>query len=124
MRTSLQDHIDSEPLKGHRHHLSGRLRRWHVQPSSAAVSTWPHCAHTGMLRRLHPTLMRHWPGLSGWCNVMRRWWRWSKTRLAQEDAQTTGWLLDGYPRSAEQAEAIEDAGIHPDVFILIDVSVG
>lgn len=43
-------------------------------------------------------------------------------RLQQEDAQTKGWLLDGYPRSAEQAEAIQAAGIHPDAFILIHVS--
>ena len=45
-----------------------------------------------------------------------------KNRLSQEDAQASGWLLDGYPRSAEQAEAIEEAGIRPDVFILINVS--
>jgi adenylate kinase len=45
-----------------------------------------------------------------------------KNRLSQQDAQTSGWLLDGYPRSAEQAEAIKEAGITPDVFILIDVS--
>ena len=44
-----------------------------------------------------------------------------KERLAQPDAQERGWLLDGYPRSDEQAEAIEEAGIRPDVFILIDV---
>ena len=44
-----------------------------------------------------------------------------KDRLSQDDAQQTGWLLDGYPRSADQAEAIEEAGIRPDVFILIDV---
>ena len=44
-----------------------------------------------------------------------------KNRLAQPDAQEHGWLLDGYPRSPEQAEAIEEAGIRPDVFILIDV---
>ncbi len=43
-------------------------------------------------------------------------------RLQQEDAQSKGWLLDGYPRSGEQAEAIEAAGIHPDAFILINVS--
>ena len=42
-------------------------------------------------------------------------------RLRQPDAQENGWLLDGYPRSAEQAEAIETAGIRPDVFILINV---
>jgi len=46
-----------------------------------------------------------------------------KSRLSQDDAQQTGWLLDGYPRSADQAEAIEEAGIRPDVFILIDVSL-
>lgn len=43
-------------------------------------------------------------------------------RLQQEDAQKQGWLLDGYPRSEEQVEAIEAAGIRPDVFILINVS--
>ena len=45
-----------------------------------------------------------------------------KDRLSQDDAKQTGWLLDGYPRSADQAEAIEEAGIRPDVFILIDAS--
>ena len=44
------------------------------------------------------------------------------SRLQHEDAQTKGWLLDGYPRSAEQAQAIEAAGIRPDAFILINVS--
>ena len=45
-----------------------------------------------------------------------------KTRLAQPDVQRAGWLLDGYPRSASQAEAIEKEGIRPDVFLLINVS--
>jgi adenylate kinase len=36
--------------------------------------------------------------------------------------QERGWLLDGYPRSASQAEAIEAEGIRPDIFLLIDVS--
>jgi len=44
-----------------------------------------------------------------------------KTRLGAEDAQSFGWLLDGYPRSAEQAEAIEAVSIRPDIFILINV---
>lgn len=44
------------------------------------------------------------------------------SRMQQPDVQAQGWLLDGYPRSAEQAEAIEAAGIHPDVFILINVT--
>ncbi len=45
-----------------------------------------------------------------------------KNRLAQPDAQDHGWLLDGYPRSADQAAAILEEGIHPDVFLLIQVS--
>jgi adenylate kinase len=44
-----------------------------------------------------------------------------KSRLAQKDAQNNGWLLDGYPRSASQAEAIEKEGIRPDTFLLIEV---
>lgn len=44
-----------------------------------------------------------------------------KNRLAQPDAVESGWLLDGYPRSAEQAEAIEQASIRPDLFLLINV---
>ncbi|KAL2652527.1 hypothetical protein R1flu_020655 [Riccia fluitans] len=42
-------------------------------------------------------------------------------RLSQPDAQENGWLLDGYPRSAEQAQALEVAGIRPDLFILLEV---
>jgi adenylate kinase len=37
--------------------------------------------------------------------------------------QERGWLLDGYPRSASQAEAIEKEGIRPDIFLLIDVRI-
>lgn len=33
----------------------------------------------------------------------------------------SGWLLDGYPRSADQAEAIEKENIRPDVFLLLEV---
>ena len=44
-----------------------------------------------------------------------------KSRLAQNDAVENGWLLDGYPRSAEQAEAIAAAGVEPDLFLLVDV---
>ena len=40
----------------------------------------------------------------------------------QPDAQENGWLLDGYPRSLSQAKALEDLGIQPDLFILLDVS--
>lgn len=42
-------------------------------------------------------------------------------RLAAPDAAEKGWLLDGYPRSAEQADAIEGAGVRPDLFLLLDV---
>ncbi|GLC37644.1 hypothetical protein PLESTB_000797800 [Pleodorina starrii] len=44
-----------------------------------------------------------------------------KSRLAQEDVKQRGWLLDGYPRSASQAEAIEKEAIRPDLFLLIQV---
>ncbi|KAL5715763.1 adenylate kinase [Ranunculus cassubicifolius] len=44
-----------------------------------------------------------------------------KDRLLQPDSQENGWLLDGYPRSSSQAKALEDLGIHPDLFILLDV---
>jgi adenylate kinase len=42
-------------------------------------------------------------------------------RLSQEDVQKAGWLLDGYPRSASQADAIVKEGINPHVFLLIQV---
>ncbi|CAI7809993.1 unnamed protein product [Closterium sp. NIES-54] len=44
-----------------------------------------------------------------------------KNRLAQEDAQSRGWLLDGYPRSLSQAQALLALDISPDVFILLNV---
>ncbi|KAL4450571.1 hypothetical protein ABPG77_000927 [Micractinium sp. CCAP 211/92] len=44
-----------------------------------------------------------------------------KNKLAEDDVLQKGWLLDGYPRSGEQAEAIEKEGIRPDVFLLINV---
>ena len=44
-----------------------------------------------------------------------------KNRLAQADCRERGWLLDGYPRSESQAEALEQAGIKPDVFLLLEV---
>lgn len=36
-------------------------------------------------------------------------------------AKEKGWLLDGYPRSASQADAIAKEGIEPDAFLLLDV---
>ena len=44
-----------------------------------------------------------------------------KNRLAQPDAQTKGWLLDGYPRSASQGAALQAAGIAPELFLLLEV---
>lgn len=44
--------------------------------------------------------------------------------LASVEAQEHGWLLDGYPRSEEQAEAIQAAGIRPDIFLLLNVRRG
>ena len=43
-----------------------------------------------------------------------------KNRLAQQDAQSNGWLLDGYPRSASQGAALEAAGIRPELFLLLE----
>jgi len=44
-----------------------------------------------------------------------------KERLAQDDCVRRGWLLDGFPRTKPQAEALANAGIHPDRFILLNV---
>ena len=44
-----------------------------------------------------------------------------KNKLSEPETAAKGWLLDGYPRSGEQAEAIEAEGIRPDVFLLINV---
>ncbi|KAJ4965691.1 hypothetical protein NE237_017540 [Protea cynaroides] len=45
-----------------------------------------------------------------------------KERLLMSNSQEQGWLLDGYPRSLSQARALEEHGIRPDLFILLDVS--
>lgn len=41
--------------------------------------------------------------------------------LDTDKAKSAGWLLDGYPRSASQADAITKEGIIPDSVILLDV---
>lgn len=42
-------------------------------------------------------------------------------RLSQKDAKEKGWLLDGYPRSFDQAQSLEKLKIRPDVYISLDV---
>lgn len=44
-----------------------------------------------------------------------------KGRLEQEDCIRNGWLLDGFPRTRQQAIALQNAGILPDAFILLQV---
>ncbi|PON67131.1 Adenylate kinase subfamily [Parasponia andersonii] len=42
-------------------------------------------------------------------------------RLLCEDAKTKGWLLDGYPRSFNQAQSLEKLKIRPDLYVILDV---
>ncbi|GJP40316.1 hypothetical protein CLOM_g24595 [Closterium sp. NIES-68] len=44
-----------------------------------------------------------------------------RARLSHPDTQHKGWLLDGFPRSPAQAQALEEAGVVPDVFLLLQV---
>jgi len=44
-----------------------------------------------------------------------------KSRLAESDCKEKGWLLDGFPRTGVQAQAMEDAGIKADKFLLLNV---
>jgi len=45
-----------------------------------------------------------------------------KERLDQPDCKKDGWLLDGFPRTAAQADALAEAGISADCFIFLNVS--
>ncbi|CAM9401443.1 unnamed protein product, partial [Choristocarpus tenellus] len=42
-------------------------------------------------------------------------------RLAEKDCQERGWLLDGFPRTRGQADALAEAGIEADSFLLLNV---
>jgi len=42
-------------------------------------------------------------------------------RLREKDCAKNGWLLDGFPRTRAQADALTAAGMVPDCFLLLDV---
>ena len=44
-----------------------------------------------------------------------------KERLTKSDCVEKGWLLDGFPRTRAQADALQDAGIECDAFVFLDV---
>mmetsp|Transcript_13454 Transcript_13454/g.18418 ORF Transcript_13454/g.18418 Transcript_13454/m.18418 type:complete len:287 (-) Transcript_13454:83-943(-) len=44
-----------------------------------------------------------------------------KDRLGEEDCAERGWLLDGFPRTGVQAQALKDINVSPDHVLLLDV---
>jgi len=41
--------------------------------------------------------------------------------LTEDDCKSKGWLLDGFPRTQAQAQALADDGISGDCFIMLNV---
>ena len=41
--------------------------------------------------------------------------------MDEDDCNSKGWLLDGFPRTEAQAQALADAGISGDCFIMLNV---
>lgn len=44
-----------------------------------------------------------------------------RERMQADDVVLNGWLLDGFPRTREQAIALDAEGFSPDLFIVLDV---
>jgi len=44
-----------------------------------------------------------------------------KDRLAEDDCVSKGWLLDGFPRTPAQADALAEAGVSADCFVFLNV---
>ncbi|KAJ8908265.1 hypothetical protein NDN08_008356 [Rhodosorus marinus] len=45
-----------------------------------------------------------------------------KDRMSKVDCKQHGWLLDGFPRTLLQVDALEEAGLVPDVVVFLKVS--
>jgi len=89
------------------HISSGDLLRQAVSssegPASSHISTIKQCMEAGKL--IPDSLMT----------------RLILDRLRSRDCQERGYILDGYPRTLAQARSLQDAGINPDVFLLLNI---